>query len=494
MNDDKSKRLGNGVIHLTGAKFIIMFITLISGMLLSRFRTVNEYGTYSQLSLVITLAISLFTLGFPESSNYFLARANSAEKRREFLSVFYTLNTLTCIVIGLVLLASIPLIEIYFKNDSIKKFAYFLAIYPWAKVTINTISNVLVVYGKTKKLVVINICTALVALASVLLIQLLGLAFADYVVSFLIGNVVIAIWIYFIVFKLEKGLTISLDKTLIIQILKYSIPIGLAALVSTINVEIDKFMIGGLVDTEALAYYTNAGKELPLSLVATSLTTILMPIMARKLKAKDNSSAMQLWGDAIQLSFILSCFFTVTCIVFAPQIITILYSQKYLPGVDVFRIYSFVLILRTTYWGMVLSAVGKTRLIFRASVFSLGLNVALNYLFYIAFGFIGPAIASVVSIASVSFFQVIQTSKTVDVPFSKIFPWKSLLKITMINITWGIAAWFTLKVLNIGVDALDIVMAIIIGILFSGIYVILLINKVKFLWSSLNNEKNTVEE
>ena len=110
-------------------------------MLLARFRTLEEYGTYSQMLLVINLFASIFMLGLPNSINFFLARAENQDEQRKFLSVYYTASTALSILLGVALVCAVPLIEGYFKNPAIRSFAYFLAIYPWANVISSSIAN-----------------------------------------------------------------------------------------------------------------------------------------------------------------------------------------------------------------------------------------------------------------------------------------------------------------------------------------------------------------
>ena len=481
--------LGHSALHLTAAKVITVLISLISSMLLSRFRTIEEYGTYSQLTIAITLATSLVMLGLPNSINFFLAKADTSEERRDFLSVYYTLNTFLCVILGGVLVAAVPLIEGYFQNPLIGKFAYFLAIYPWANITISSISNVLVVYNRTARLMLINVLTSLVSLLSVVFIQIFGCTFEQYILVFLIGNVLLALWIHVIIARAEKGIRPRMRWDIVKKIFAYSIPIGLASLIGTINVEIDKLMIGGQLGTEELAIYTNAGKELPLTMVATSLTAVLMPQIVRKLKQEDTLGAVSLWKTSVEISYIILCFFTTACIVFAPQIMTILYSEKYLPGVSVFRIYSIVLLLRVTYFGLVLNSVGKTRFILWSSIASLVLNVVLNYTMYQLLGFIGPAVATVLSILLIALLQIWVSGRVIHVPFSQIFPWGRLLLITLCNLAWGAAAYLVLWLLGIGTGAVDILIAIGIGAVCTLVYVFLFKKNILSTWRRLNNEQ-----
>ena len=133
--------MGGDAIRLTLSKVITICITMATTMLVSRFRTFQEYGTYSQLLLVINLVSSLLMLGLPNSINFFLARAETQEERRKFLTLYYVLSTAISGVIGLVLVLIIPLIEIYFKNKAIRAFYYFLALYPWTSIVSSSIET-----------------------------------------------------------------------------------------------------------------------------------------------------------------------------------------------------------------------------------------------------------------------------------------------------------------------------------------------------------------
>ena len=71
----KKNNLGADAIKISASKIISLGMTMVTTMLLSRFRTLEEYGTYSQMLLVIGLVTSVCMLGLPNCINYFLARA-----------------------------------------------------------------------------------------------------------------------------------------------------------------------------------------------------------------------------------------------------------------------------------------------------------------------------------------------------------------------------------------------------------------------------------
>ncbi len=483
---NRESSIGGDAVRLTISKFITLLITTVTSMLLSRYRTFEEYGTYSELLLVVNLISSLVMLGLPSSINFFLARAETVHERTKFLSVYYTLSTALSAFMGMALVLAIPIIESYFHNDSIKYFYYFLALYPWASVICGSIENLLVVYSKTKLLTEYRLLYSIVMLAIAVVVQKLSFGFSTYMICFVIGNALFAVWVYYIANKLSQGIHISLDVELIKAIFVFSIPMGLSTLVGTLNSEIDKLLIGYLLNTEQLAIYTNAAKELPLTIVATSITAVLLPKLTLMVKQGRSKEAVRLWGYATELSFAIIAVIVAGVFTYAEEAIAILYSEKYLAGVVVFRIYTLNLLFRITYFGMVLNAFGKSKKIFLCSVASLVLNAVLNPLFYLIFGMIGPAIATLLAIVLVNLLQLAMTSKLTEIKFAKIFPWKNMANVLILNGLLAVAFYLFKRVLSLEVYFSKIGEAIILGIVWIIVYGAVISKYLNRKWKLLN--------
>ncbi len=483
----KKTTLGGDMVRLTVSKILMLCITMATSMLLARFRTLEEYGTYSQLLLVVNLFSSIFMLGLPNSINYFLARAESQKERQRFLSVYYTAATVLSIILGAVLVGCVPLIEGYFKNPTIKSFIYFLAAYPWASIISSTIENVLVVYQKTKFLMLYRLLNASILLGIVVAIQLLGFGFQEYMICNLVVHMIFALSVYVIVSRLSGHIRVLFDKSLLKQILIFSLPLGLASIIGTLDIEMDKLLIGRLMSTEDLAIYTNAAKELPLTVVSTSITAVLLPQLTRMIKARRTEDAVKLWGTATELSLIFMGLFVVGIFTYAEEVVEILYSSKYLAGVTVFRVYALVLLLRITYFGIVLNALGRTKEIMISSVMALGLNVVLNPLLYRFCGMVGPAIATFISIAIVLLFQLFLTAKHTGMSFRQVFPWLNLWKIVVCNVAFGIVFYAVKQLLPLDILFSNVTEAITLGVMWGGVYLLLMRKRLTLLWHKLNN-------
>lgn len=485
---EKKSSVGGEVILLTLSKVVTLLITTITTMLIARFRTVGEYGTYSELFLVVNLATSLMMLGLPSSVNFYLARAETTSERKNFLSVYYTLSTILSVIIGLILVMAIPFIEGYFHNSAIRSFYYFLLIYPWAYIVDGSVENLLVVYKRTSLLVVYRLLYSVVMLGVAVGVQWIGYGFSEYMVCFVVANVVFSIWVYRMANSLSGGIGFLIDKKIIKSIIVFSVPMGLSTFVGTLNSEIDKLLIGYLMSTEEMAIYTNAAKELPLTIVAASITAILMPKLTVMVKNKQTKKAVEMWGRATELSLIIIAHIVIGVFVFAEEVLTILYSAKYIEGVTVFRIYTLNLLMRVTYFGLILNAYGETKKIMYCSIASLGLNIVLNPIFYMFFGMIGPAIATFISIALVMLLQLSMTAKVSKIKISGLIPWKRLSKIIIINFCFGIVFYIIKKVLPFETVFGDICEVVLLGVIWSLIYFYVMKKQIKSAWNSLNRE------
>lgn len=487
MSQNKKKSgLGTDALLLTASKVLTIGISLVVSMMLARFRTLEEYGTYSQMLLVINLFSSIFMLGLPNSINYFLGGAENREQQQKFLSVYYTASTALTILLGASLVCGIPLIEGYFQNPGIRTFAFFLAIYPWANLISNSISNVLVVYRRTRLLMVYYLVQSLLLLGIVLGVQILGLSFRDYMICLTTLFALLALSVYCISARMCGGIRIVVDWKWMAQILKFSLPLGLASIVGTLDAEIDKLLIGKLMSTAEMAIYSNAAKELPIAIVASSFTAVLMPRLVKKLKQGKYEESMGLWADASELSLIVMGLVICGIFTYAEDVVELLYSAKYLPGVPVFRVYTLILVLRITYFGMILNSLGRTRDIFYCSIGSLVLNAVLNPLLYLCMGVIGPAVATLLSTLIVNTIQLGLTSKYTAVPFRRVFPWYRLFRVLCINAAFGMVFFLIKRILPGEVWIGSIGESIALGCVWAAAYFLFMKKRVGMLWGKLN--------
>lgn len=490
---NRKSSVGTDAVYLTVSKIVVALISMVTSMLLARFRTKAEFGTYSQIIMVTDLVTTVFLLGLPNSVNYFLAKAEDDAQKQRFLSVYVTLSTILTIIIGVCLFLVTPLIIKYFNNPAITTFAYIFAVYPWASLMINSISNTCIVYGKSNQLILYNIVHAAFTLAVLLIAKFTGMSFKQYMAVYMASMMCFALFGLGWMRKLAGAIRVLLDGKLIKTVLAFSVPIGLASVVGTLNVELDKLVIGRFFSTEEYAVFANAAKELPVTMLATSLTAVLLPAMVKELKKGNNEQAVRLWGNAAKISFCIMSLIVGGLIVFAPDIMSLFYSEKYVTpdGVMVFRIYSCILIFRSIYWGIVLNSTGKTKFIFYSSLLTLGANVIGNIGFYYIFGFIGPALSSLAVTLVMNFVQLKFTTKVIDIKIRHILPWKEIVVCLMQTAAIGTVFWLIKRALPQMDRIWSIGVSVGLGAIWAAIYLLINRKKIVFNWKQLNAKSVT---
>lgn len=179
--------------------------------------------------------------------------------------------------------------------------------------------------------------------------------------------------------------------------------------VGTISANIDKLMVGGLMSVEDYALYSNVSKELPFSFIAGSFTAVVTPFIVKYINNGENSKFKELWSCYLEIGYRVTWPLCFAAFVFAPELIEVLYSGLYLSkeGVIVFRLYTIAAMFRFTYFGIVPTAMGRTDIIMKYSVFGCFLNLVLNYPMYYIMGMPGPAFATIISMAVPSIFKLL---------------------------------------------------------------------------------------
>ena len=435
---EMSRRVGTNALRLTIAQIITMALSMANVMLLSRFRSLEEYGTYSQLLMSSSIVLSVCMLGVPNSFNYFGARAKSKEEQANFIGHYYSIITILSFFSGVVLVVVFPLIQGYFKNSMLQDYAFFVLLNPWITGIMGTIDYYLVYFDRVLLLTKYKIINGILVIGTALACYWMKLSFFSYMIIYTVAESIMTLLIYVIVCAISGKIIISIDLTLVRRILHFSIPLGLSAIIGTISIELDKLLIGRFYNAEEMAIYTNAAKEMPVTIIASSISTVLLPVLMKYINNREYNKGIDLWGNAIKIAYAFMSFFSAILIVFASAIMTFLYSEKYVTGVPVFRIYSLLLLFRCTYFGMMLNVIGKTKSIMYFSLLSLILNILLNIVFYFFIGFYGPAVATLVATSVLALSQLLYTSRSIRISFREIFPWKDIFIISIINVLFAI--------------------------------------------------------
>jgi O-antigen/teichoic acid export membrane protein len=106
--------------------------------------------------------------------------------------------------------------------------------------------------------------------------------------------------------------------------------------------------------------------------------------------------------------------------VFAPQVISFLYTPAYVGAAEVFRIYLLLTISRVVLFEPVLASMGRTRVVFLGGVGFLVVDVILNVLFVREMGILGPPWATALATVLLAGFYAWHGKQVLGTPWSRL--------------------------------------------------------------------------
>lgn len=395
----KGLYLRNGVSADALLLILIKLVTSVLGFavtrLLSQYLTVYDYGTYSQILMIVSAVSSLTIFGMMDSINFFYSVSADTKERENIVAAMFTMQCVISAVAGVVVLAlSAPLCA-YFDNPNIRRLLLFAIALPMLQNLINMMQVLMISVGKAKLLAVRNFVVSAIRLLVVLAI----VVSIRNVVVILLTSVLLDIGqiaVFCLVLK-RNGFTVRLgrlSRDYVGRIIRYCAPMATFIIMNNLNRDMDKYLIARLTDTETLAMYANASKLLPFEIVISSFSAVLLPKITQAIVTREHAKATKLYRVFLEISYVSTAIMCCAALSASPQLMVLLYTKKYLGGLSIFRVYILVDLLRFTNITMVLAAAGKTRKLMVFSIASLMLNAVLNIVLFRLFGMEGPAIAT----------------------------------------------------------------------------------------------------
>lgn len=385
---------GDAVL-LALVRLMTMCLSLVTTRILSTYLSTFAYGTYSQVLLIVSTTVSLTSFGLIDAINFYYCGTTDPERRESYVATILTLQCCIGAFAGLlIMLLTWPICK-YFGNPELRQYLAFAAILPLLQNGVSILQVLFVSVGKARQLAIRNLVISLAQLACAITA---GMYLKRIELILAVSVLLNGGQILFFSWSLKRsGCRIRLascDFKHTTAILKYSIPMAVFTLVNAINRDMDKYLISAMLDTETLAIYSNAAKVLPFDILLISFMTVLLPHITRQIADKQYAKAVETYRAYLEISYISTALLAFSVFSAAPQAIELLYSEKYLSGLPVFRIYIISDIFHFASITLILTASGRTKLLMRLGFIGLGANLVLNILLYRLLGIAGPALAT----------------------------------------------------------------------------------------------------
>lgn len=370
---------------------------LIQTKILSVGLSLSDYGTYSQVNLVATIATSLTMMGFNEGLSYFFnSRQKHIEKKREqYVNTIFALQFTSGILIAFFIVLFRKGIANYFGNELLSSLVIIFSIKPLFTNVLYLYQILFVSISKSKLIAVRNLLISITKLVVVFV----SVNLMDNVSILLVLLIVIDIVQYYVLKRMFicSGYSINCfgaSIQCVKPVIKYCAPMGIVAVTNILSREIDKLVVGKMAGTETLAIYANCSKLLPFDVIVMAFATVLIPFIMQYVSSGRYAESVRLFRNYLRIGYYTVWTMAVSVLLVSEQAIRFLYSPEYIAGKGVFTLYLFDSMVKFASLHLVLNASGHTKTVMCYSIISLLLNSLLNIVFFSLFGIIGPAFAT----------------------------------------------------------------------------------------------------
>jgi O-antigen/teichoic acid export membrane protein len=241
------------------------------------------------------------------------------------------------------------------------------------------------------------------------------------------------LWAWGLILMVERGGPLRVVGSTLRKQLSYGMPFAVSLGVGKINRWLDKYMVGILMPMNAVAVYSACSRELPVvSDVPHGSTTALIPTLTRCHAADDKDRFVDIWRALMSKTALLMFPIFSVSFVLAPEIVAVLFTEEYLDGTGIFRLYLLLMPMRLCIYGGILRALGDTQMFMKVMLAVTLLNVVGNIVLFQLLGWVGPAVSSVLAHALTVILLLRYAARLLERSPWSIFPWSWLFRVAVV--------------------------------------------------------------
>jgi len=406
----QGKRLGKNVLLLTIGTFGSKLLTFFLVPLYTSYLSTGEYGVADLLTTTISLLSPLFTVTIGEAVMRF-ALDKDVDKNQVFvLGALVNLTGFLVLFAVSPILLAISLLRPYYWYFIFYYFTYvlyqFLSFFTKGidKVSIFTIAGI----GHTLFTIITNIVALVIFKAGI----------NGYLLSFIISNGAASLILIIGGRLLSYGKVNSIDKTLLREMLNYSVPMIPNSISWWVSNSSDKYILTFFCGEMATGVYSVAYKIPTILSVCYNIFMNAWRLSAVEDFGSDDSR--KFYSSVFQKLFDGLSVIAALIILFNKQLARFMYAKDFYEA----RVFVPILVLAVLthgigeYFGSIYTSAKKTKMLFYSSLIGAVTNIVLNTATIPLIAGMGAAIATFVSYATIVIIRAIHTRKIMKINFN----------------------------------------------------------------------------
>ena len=439
------RRLADQVGILTLGSAAAVAVQLGVGIVLARLFPAETFGSYLQVTMLVATVSPILYLGIPSGLYYFLPAYTDGRREAVLVQAVGLLVLLGLCGAGALAAAARPLAAALNNADLAPAVArYGLALVGMLPAAVA--HPLLVAMGRYRAATLVAAGTALADGAVTVGAALLGADLASLALSVALVHLgvgaAVAGLVAAVVSRRPPRLAQVLDGGLLAAQLRYAVPFAASTHVGTIGRFLDRYIIGAFYPPALFAVYAVGARQVPVvPLVLQSIGIVLQQRFTALVRDGRTAEVLPLWREAVRGQALLVLPLAVMLFVFAAPVVTLLYGERYLASVPIFRVYLLLLALRIGTWPLVLTATGRTHTLLAGSVLSLLVSAGASLILVLPMGLLGPALGAACGPLAAAVFYVRRTAAVLGVSSRSLVPWREVGLIAAVAVAAALPVW-----------------------------------------------------
>ena len=416
-------------------QFSAFAIGIISPMILSRYFSKGDYGTYKQVMYVYNTLLIVFTLGLPKAYSYFIPRVSLPESK-DVIRKISRLFAILGLFLSLLLFCGASAIADLLHNPDLELAIKWFSPTPLLLLPVMGIEGILASYKKAKHIALFTLCMRVFTLLfTILPVITFNGTYIHSIIGFDIASLLTCIFSYYLKYLPTRGIELQRATVSYKEIFAFSLPLLSASLWIMLFQSTNQFFISRYYGNEVFAEFSNGFMEFPIiPMVVNSVATILAPLFAG-MAVKNKMSIGDIWNSALNKTIKIIYPVTIYCILFSNIVMTCFYGKMYSTSGIFFSIKNIEGFFSVIPFYPILMALGKTKEYSRVHMVIAFPLLPLEF-FIVKLGLPVYTIGLAYVLCSLGkvILQFAVVGRSVEMPASVLIPYKAMIKVALVSV------------------------------------------------------------
>lgn len=444
MAESSTKYLGiiakGAVIVLIGTVIGLM-LNFMTRILLARFTTQAEYGSYNLALVITTICITISTLGLEDGSARYIAYFKGKEKNSRINDI--ALTSIKISIISGILMSAVLFIfseyismSVYHSKDLIPIIKLFIVTIPFT-VLMNVLVAIQRGFGNARlKVYFQDVLRPILNVLFILIVILFSNSIISLTYAYLLSTIITCT---FLIIYMDNRMHFSInykfqfENQMVKELLNFSVPLLGVQVLILVMTWTDTLMIGSMKSFEEVGIYNAAAPLASLiSTIMASMSFMYVPIISRLYSNNLITEIKESFIHLTKWTFLITFPLFSALFLYPTYILNLFFGSRYIGAASSLQILSLGIIINVGFGFAhnTLVVIGKSNSLMKSFIVSGFLNVILNLMLIPPMGIQGASIATAVSIVVGKVLNTLQIYH-----HTKIHPFtKKYLKIIAISV------------------------------------------------------------